>query len=74
VLEAFTRRIVADLSKRWLGYRENDAILFAGGGSILLQPWLREQFPGCHFSADPVFANANGYFKMGMAQNGKHNN
>ena len=67
--EQFTRRIVADLSKRWLGYRPaTDIILLAGGGSILLKEWLRQHFTLAQFLEDPVFSNAEGFYKMGVAK------
>ena len=67
--EQFTRRIVADLSKRWLGYRPaTDVILLAGGGSILLKEWLKQHFTLAQFLEDPVFSNAKGFYKMGVAK------
>lgn len=71
-LEQFTRRIAADLMKRWLNYRpQEDVVLLAGGGSILLAPWLQQHFPLAQFAEDPLFANAQGYRKMGVARWGE---
>lgn len=67
--EQFARRIVADLSKRWMNYDpEIDIILLAGGGALLLGELLRKHFPRCRVAEDPVFANARGFFKMGVAK------
>lgn len=67
--EAFARRIVADLSRRWLNYNPSqEAVILVGGGALLLGPWLRRHFPIVHIPEDPVFANARGYYKMGVAR------
>lgn len=67
--EQFARRIVADISKKWLGYQpQRDTVLLTGGGSLLLERWLKPHFPLAQIVDDPVFANARGYYKMGMAR------
>ncbi len=67
--ELFTRRIYADLSKLWLDYEpERDVVLFAGGGTIPLDGYLQKCFPFCRIVNEPVFANARGYYKMGVSK------
>lgn len=65
--EQFARRIVADLSKKWLNYRSSDVILFTGGGSLMLKNWLGKEFKSVIFSQNPIFGNARGFYKMGKA-------
>jgi plasmid segregation protein ParM len=63
----FARRIVADLSQKWLNYNpEEDTILFTGGGSLLLEKWIRPEFRKTQLAFDAVMANALGYYKMGV--------
>ena len=38
-------------------------ILFVGGGSALLEPYLRKRFPEAEFARDPQMANARGLYK-----------
>jgi len=67
--EGFTRRVLADLSKKWFNHNPGeDIVLFTGGGSILLKQWLKLHFENVIFAEDPVFANALGYYKMGAAK------
>ncbi len=67
--EQFARRIVADINKRWLEYQpRRDAVLLTGGGALLLEKWLRPHFPLMQMADKPVFGNARGYWKMGVAR------
>jgi plasmid segregation protein ParM len=69
--EHFARRIAGDLSKKWLNYvPDNDLVLLTGGGSILLQQYLQQHFMVNNL-IDTVYANAEGFFKMGIAKWGK---
>jgi len=66
--EHFARRIAADLSKKWLKYvPDNDLVLLTGGGSILLEKYLQRHFM-VNQLVDTVFANAEGFYKMGVAK------
>lgn len=65
--EQFTRRIIADLSWRWVDFdASKDVVLLTGGGSLLLERWLRQHYPLARMVADPVHANSRGYYKMGL--------
>ena len=59
----FYRRIMNDVMKRWSDYRESDKVLFSGGGSLLLKEHIRD-----NVIDDPVFANARGFRKLGVAK------
>lgn len=61
------RRIVGDLSKRWLD-DEYDVLLLAGGGSLMLEKFLRQAYPMARIVNDAEFSNASGYWKMGVAK------
>lgn len=68
VKEHFARRIAGDLSKKWLNYLpDNDLVLLTGGGSMLLQQYLRSHFKVSQL-VDTVYANAEGFFKMGVGK------
>ena len=64
--EQFSRKIIADLSKNLRNL--NGTILFSGGGSILLYEYLKQQYPNSILCDDPLFANAKGFYKMGVAR------
>ena len=66
--ESFARRIIADLSKKWLNYSDNDHILLTGGGSLLLEEYLTKHFNNSQIVANPVMSNASGFYKMGVAR------
>jgi len=71
VKEHFARRIAGDLSKKWLKYvPDDDLVLLTGGGSILLGQYLSRYFM-VNQLVDTVFANAEGFYKMGVARWGK---
>lgn len=65
VAEQLSRRIYADLSRRWLDIR-NDPVLLVGGGALLMEQWLRKHYPGARMASDPVWANAIGYHRLGL--------
>ena len=67
----FARRIAGDLSKKWLKYvPDSDLVLLTGGGSILLHEYLQRHFL-VNQLVDTVYANAEGFYKMGVARWGK---
>jgi len=63
--EQLARRIYADLSRRWLNIR-TETVLLCGGGALLMERWLRQYYPTARMSADPIWSNAAGYYKLGM--------
>lgn len=68
-LGAFARRIVADASKAWLSYNPlKDVILLGGGGVLTLGSWLKKHYPISLTARDPVYGNASGFRKMGIAR------
>jgi len=66
--EHFARRIAGDLSKKWLKYApDTDLVLLTGGGSLLLGDYLSKHFM-VNQLVPTVFANAEGFYKMGVAK------
>lgn len=65
VAQQLVTRIYADLSRRWLDIG-NSPVLLTGGGALLLEHWLRKCYQTARIVADPVWANAIGYYKLGM--------
>ncbi len=65
--EQFARKIVADLSKVW---SKPYLTLISGGGGMILFDYLKPHFD-CRLVEDPIFANAKGFYKMGVASCGK---
>jgi plasmid segregation protein ParM len=61
--EAFSRRIIADLSKLWVSYN-GEPVLLSGGGAEALQPYLSKQF-NTKVANNAVYAYALGYQAMG---------
>lgn len=62
-LEDFTRKLLADLSARWLTMQSTDTVVVTGGGGILLREQLKQHFPIIYFNDE--YGNARGYYKMG---------
>lgn len=70
--QEFARKIVADLSSKWMDYDEdNDTIILSGGGAILLKELLKSHFKNTIVSDDPIFANVYGFYYIGLAKYGK---
>jgi hypothetical protein len=73
--EQFARTIKALVASNWLdadyGSDGDDVLIFAGGGSLLIEQYLREYYPSAIFPADPVLCQVSGLYKMGMARNGR---
>jgi hypothetical protein len=63
-LEPMASQVIAQATQLWNGGAGLDAILVAGGGALLLGPFLRAHFRHARVVADPVFANAEGYWKL----------
>jgi plasmid segregation protein ParM len=63
-MEPMANQVIAQASQLWNGGAALDAILVAGGGAFLLAPRLKSHFPHARVVADPVFANAEGYWKL----------
>jgi len=67
VAEQLARRIYAELSQRWMDLND-ELVLLAGGGALLMEQWLTRHFKGAQILEDPVYANALGYYLMGKAK------
>ena len=63
-LEPMANQVIAQATQLWNGGAGLDAILVAGGGALLLGPFLKTHFQHARIVTDPVFANAEGYWKL----------
>ena len=63
-LEPMADQVIAQATQLWNGTAGLDAILVAGGGALLLGPYLGRAFPHVRVVEDPVFANALGYWRF----------
>lgn len=57
-------QIIAQASQLWNGGATLDAILVTGGGALLLGDAIRAHWKHARVVADPVFANATGYYRL----------
>lgn len=63
----------ADLSEQVIGLiselagkaRDIKAMILTGGGSIVLEDWIKERYPRAYLTAEPVMANAIGFSRYG---------
>jgi plasmid segregation protein ParM len=58
------RQIIAEAGHLWNGGATLDAILVTGGGALLLGEHVRRHWQHAQIAADPVYANALGYWKL----------
>jgi PRTRC genetic system protein D len=63
-LQPMAQQIIAQATQLWNGGATLDAVLVAGGGALLLGPFLKAHFRHARIVAEPVFANAQGYWKL----------
>ena len=63
-LEPMANQVIAQATQLWNGGAGLDAILVAGGGALLLGPFLKAHFRHARIVSEPVFANAEGYWKL----------
>lgn len=63
----FVLKIISDLSQKWMEYDpDNDQILLAGGGALILGDLIKPHFRKCEIVDEPVYANVLGYYRMGV--------
>ncbi|MFP4345629.1 MAG: hypothetical protein ACLFU8_13120 [Anaerolineales bacterium] len=58
------RQIIAEAGHLWNGGATLDAILVTGGGALLLGEHVRRHWQHAQIAGDPVYANAQGYWKL----------
>jgi plasmid segregation protein ParM len=63
-LEPLADQVLAAASQLWNGGAQLDAILAAGGGALLLGPYIERRFRHARIVDDPVFANARGFWRF----------
>ncbi|MBV7326997.1 ParM/StbA family protein [Chloroflexi bacterium TSY] len=64
-LEPLITMIVDETTQRWNGGARLDAVLITGGGAFLIGETLGKHFPHAQIVDDPVFANAEGFYRWG---------
>ncbi len=65
-LEPMADQVIALATQLWNGAAGLEAILLAGGGALLLKPYLTRAFPHVRAVENPVFANALGYWRFAV--------
>jgi len=74
-LEPMADQVIGQATQLWNGAAGLDVMLVAGGGALLLAPYLHRAFQHLRVVDNPVFANALGYWRFAMrlsAQAGAH--
>jgi plasmid segregation protein ParM len=66
MLEPMAEQVIAQATQLWNGAAGLDAILVAGGGALLLGPYLARSFRHVRVVNNPVFANALGYWRFAV--------
>jgi plasmid segregation protein ParM len=64
VLEPMAEQVIAEAGQLWNGAANLDAILVSGGGAHLLAPYIARHYRHARTVADPVFANALGFWRF----------
>ena len=62
--ERLAEQIMAGVRTKIGVGKDLDAVLFVGGGTIVMREQLEKYFPHCRFVESPEFANARGMFKI----------
>lgn len=57
-------QVIAEASHLWNGGATLDAVLVTGGGALLLGDAIRKHWKHTRVVADPIHANATGYWKL----------
>jgi len=66
-LDPIARSIEAQARTLW-NISTLNAIVLAGGGSLILQPWLEPRFTQVIYAPDAAMANAMGFIRYGLRQ------
>lgn len=69
-LEPMADQVIAQATQLWNSGASLDAVLVAGGGALLLGPYIKAHFRHARVVDDPVFANALGYWKFAQRLGG----
>jgi len=64
ILEPLAGQVLAEATPLWNGGAALDAVLVAGGGALLIGPFVQRHFRHARVVADPVYANAVGYWRF----------
>ncbi len=67
VLPMLAEDIIGKASSLWGSGANLSSIIITGGGSRLIGEHIKAAFPHAKLVEDPVFANAIGYYRYGLA-------
>lgn len=62
------------ISAYWKNPQLIRTIFLAGGGTLLLDDYLKDEYPQSYLIPDPQFANANGFYKLAVMKYGSNSN
>jgi plasmid segregation protein ParM len=63
-LKPLADQVVAAAAQLWKGGAALDAVIVTGGGALLVGPYIQGRFRHAQVVAEPVFANARGYWRF----------
>jgi len=64
--EMYVSKIISELSQKFTDYDPSDKVLLTGGGALQFKDLFKKYYPNLSIIDNPVFANVEGYFRMGM--------
>lgn len=70
-VEPLADQVIAAAGQLWNGAAALDAILIAGGGALMLGDRIRRHFRHARVVEDPVFANAQGFWRYAVRMAGR---
>jgi len=63
-IEPLAHQVLAEVTQLWNGGAALDAVLVSGGGALLLGSHIKVHFQHARVVADPVYANAVGFWRF----------
>jgi len=63
-IEPLAHQVLAEATQLWNGGAALDAVLVSGGGALLLGSHIKAHFRHARVAADPVYANAVGFWRF----------
>lgn len=64
--QVVAEKIIAEVATQWNHGSQMEYLFLSGGGAILFGDLLKQAFPRLEVIDDPVFANANGFYKSSL--------
>jgi plasmid segregation protein ParM len=69
-IEPLAHQVLAEVTQLWNGGAALDAVLVSGGGALLLGSHIKVHFQHARVVADPVYANAVGFWRFAQRVTG----